>query len=298
MKIQKVTTNKKQYLDLLLLADEQENMIDRYLEQGTMYVLNDNGIIAVCVVTDEDNKALEIKNIAVKPEFQRMGYGKAMLDFITKKYKDIYDIIQVGTGEVPVVVTFYEKCGFIKSHKIKNFFTDNYDHPIFEDGIQLVDMIYLKFNNQMMKNQLMRDFDIEPTIENISECLGFANTAYTKFINELKSHNIVVNWRYYKDGKAWLGKGLYKWTTTRGTKKETTAFWLSVWNGFFKVTIYIPEKYRTEALKLSLSDEMKEMIKASKQMGKLKFFPITFNLRSDEMFNELFTIINFRKILK
>ena len=145
MKIQKVITDKKQYLDLLLLADEQENMIDRYLEQGTMYVLNDNGIIAVCVVTDEDNKALEIKNIAVKPEFQRRGYGKAMLDFITKKYKDSYDIIQVGTGEVPAVITFYEKCGFQKSHKIESFFTDNYDHEIYEDGIKLIDMIYLSF---------------------------------------------------------------------------------------------------------------------------------------------------------
>ena len=154
MKIQKVITDKKQYLDLLLLADEQENMIDRYLEHGTMYVLNDNGVIVVCVVIDEGNKskALEIKNIAVKPEFQRMGYGKAMLDFITKKYKNSYDVIQVGTGEVPAVITFYEKCGFIKSHKIKNFFTDNYDHEIYEDSIQLVDMIYLKFNNQIMEN--------------------------------------------------------------------------------------------------------------------------------------------------
>ena len=31
MKIIEITENKKQYLDLLLLADEQENMIDRYV---------------------------------------------------------------------------------------------------------------------------------------------------------------------------------------------------------------------------------------------------------------------------
>ena len=41
MKITEVKDNKKQYLPLLLLADEQENMIDRYLEKGTMYVLKD-----------------------------------------------------------------------------------------------------------------------------------------------------------------------------------------------------------------------------------------------------------------
>ena len=39
MKIIEITENKKQYLDLLLLADEQETMIDRYLYKGKMYVL-------------------------------------------------------------------------------------------------------------------------------------------------------------------------------------------------------------------------------------------------------------------
>lgn len=53
MDIKKVETGKKQYLDLLLLADEQEDMIDRYLERGTMYVLEDDGVKAECVVTDE-----------------------------------------------------------------------------------------------------------------------------------------------------------------------------------------------------------------------------------------------------
>ena len=37
MEIRKVETDKKRYLDLLLLADEQEDMVDRYLERGTMY---------------------------------------------------------------------------------------------------------------------------------------------------------------------------------------------------------------------------------------------------------------------
>ena len=28
---------KKQFISLLLVADEQESMVDRYLEKGTMY---------------------------------------------------------------------------------------------------------------------------------------------------------------------------------------------------------------------------------------------------------------------
>ena len=74
MTIIEVIKNKKQFLSLLLLADEQENMIDRYLERGTMYVLNDNGVKAECVVTDECNGILEIKNIATVPEYQGKGY--------------------------------------------------------------------------------------------------------------------------------------------------------------------------------------------------------------------------------
>ena len=64
LKIHEIKENKKQFLPLLLLADEQEDMIDRYLNKGTMYVLDDDGIKCECVVTDEGDGVLEIKNIA------------------------------------------------------------------------------------------------------------------------------------------------------------------------------------------------------------------------------------------
>ena len=63
MKIREVNENKKQYISLLLLADEQESMVDRYLERGTMYVLEDGNVKAECVVTDEGNGILEIKKL-------------------------------------------------------------------------------------------------------------------------------------------------------------------------------------------------------------------------------------------
>ena len=95
MEIIEVAENKKQYLELLLLADEQEDMIDRYLDKGKMYVLDDNGIKCECVVTNEGNGVLEIKNIATVPEYQGKGYAKALIDFIIKKYKEKYNILQV-----------------------------------------------------------------------------------------------------------------------------------------------------------------------------------------------------------
>ena len=144
MKIVEVKENKKQYLDLLLLADEQEDMVDRYLDKGKMYVLDDNGVKCECVITGEGNSILEIKNIATVPEYQGKGYARALIEFIIKNYSEQYSILQVGTGDSPLSIPFYEKCGFVRSHTIPNFFTDHYDHQIYESGIQLVDMVYLQ----------------------------------------------------------------------------------------------------------------------------------------------------------
>lgn len=146
MEFLKIENNKKRYIDLLLLSDEDEKMIDKYLERGEMYILDDNGIKAECVVTDEGNKTLEIKNIAVSPKFQKHGYGKKLIEFITEKYSENFSVIQAGTGDSPLTIPFYEKCGFKKSHIVKNFFIDNYKNPIYEEGVQLIDMIYLQKN--------------------------------------------------------------------------------------------------------------------------------------------------------
>ena len=102
MRIVEVTENKKQYLDLLLLADEQEDMVDRYLYKGKMYVLDDDGVKCECVVTDEANGILEIKNIATVPPFQRKGYAKALIEFLVEKIpQTIFDTAS-GNRRQPV----------------------------------------------------------------------------------------------------------------------------------------------------------------------------------------------------
>lgn len=143
MNIRKVTENKKQYINLLLLADEQESMIDHYLERGEMFVLEDDGVKAECVVTKEAEGIYELKNIAVDPLCHRKGYGKQMIEFLFGYYADCKTMF-VGTGDCLSTLSFYQKCGFTESHRVKNFFIDNYDHAMFEDGIQLIDMVYLK----------------------------------------------------------------------------------------------------------------------------------------------------------
>ena len=149
MTIREIVSDKWAYRALLLLADEQEDMIERYLERGRMFVLEDGGApagdaLAECVVTDEGGGILEIKNLAVAPEAQRHGYGRALIDAVAARFRGAYTVLQVGTGDSPRTVPFYERCGFVRHHTIPGFFTENYDHPIIEDGVQLIDMIVLR----------------------------------------------------------------------------------------------------------------------------------------------------------
>ena len=144
MRMEEVKENKKRYLDLLLIADEQEDMIDRYLEKGDMYVLYEGEEAkGVCVATVEGTTC-EIKNIAVSESARGKGYGRDMIRFVAEHYKGKCHTLLVGTGDSPLTVPFYQRCGFVLSHRIENFFTDNYDHPIYEAGVLLKDMVYLK----------------------------------------------------------------------------------------------------------------------------------------------------------
>ena len=144
IKINRISDNKKQYMDLLLLADESELMIDKYLPDGDLFALYDDDLKSVCVVSHIDSDTCELKNIATYEQYQSKGYGKALIDFVSDFYQNDYKYMLVGTGEVPWIVSFYNSCGFEYSHRVKNFFIDNYDHSMFDGDIQLVDMIYLK----------------------------------------------------------------------------------------------------------------------------------------------------------
>ena len=145
MKIVKINdSDKTKYMELLLIADEQISMIEKYLYRGDMFALYDNDVKAICVVTQEQVGIYELKNIVTVPNFQRKGYGQNLIQFIVDYYKNSGSELYVGTGNCPMILSFYERCGFVKSHVVKNFFIDNYDHPMYEDGHQLIDMIYLK----------------------------------------------------------------------------------------------------------------------------------------------------------
>ena len=122
MEIREITGDKRRYLPLLLVGDEQEEMVMRYLPHGSLFVCFDPDPCAVAVVTDEGDGCCELKNLAVEPCRQRQGYGRRMVAF----------------------VRFYAQCGFRPAGRIPDFFTRNYDHPIVEEGVLLRDMILLE----------------------------------------------------------------------------------------------------------------------------------------------------------
>ena len=144
MEILEIKSNKREFLPLLLLGDEQEELINGYLDRGTLFVLYDGGILrTAAVVTDEGNGAYEVQNLATASESQRRGYGKAMIAHIVQFCRPAASRLILGTGDSPLTLPFYAACGFRETHRVKDYFLMHYDHPIYEAGRQLVDQVYL-----------------------------------------------------------------------------------------------------------------------------------------------------------
>lgn len=147
------------------------------------------------------------------------------------------------------------------------------------------------------QKQLLRDANINPTNEIIADGLGIAYDTYIKFIDGLEHNDItLMDWRYYNDGKAWLTKGEYKWITVRGTNKVKPIFWLSLWEGFFKVSFFFSEKMRSELMMLPISPEAVEIIKKAEPMGKtMKFMPLIFDICDVNQLCDIYLLAQFRK---
>lgn len=147
MEIRQITEDKDNYLEMLLIADPQENMIRRYLDKSDMFVLEDAGeVLTIGVVEHMKNKRCELKNLVTAQEYRRQGYGTYMVNYLSEYYSVTCDVMYVGTGNNSNTLDFYKQCGFVNSHIVANFFVDHYEKPIYENGIQLTDMIYLKKN--------------------------------------------------------------------------------------------------------------------------------------------------------
>ncbi len=83
-------------------------------------------------------------SIAVHPDHQKSGIGATLLKWIIDFYgRAGASRLEVGTGTFGYQLAFYQRQGFRVTGIDRDFFVENYDEPIFEDGIRLVDMLRL-----------------------------------------------------------------------------------------------------------------------------------------------------------
>lgn len=140
--IKKEKDNKEQYMDLLLEADPEKEVIEKYLKDGELFVLTYKDEVAcVAVVTKVNDATCELKNIETTEKFRGQGYGKKMIKYLFDNYKQKYEKMIVGTSENNI--PFYVKAGFDKYYKtIKNFFVDNYKEEVRDENLHCIDMYY------------------------------------------------------------------------------------------------------------------------------------------------------------
>ena len=142
MKIKKIEDNKQEYMNILLEADPDENIVSKYLEHGDLFIgVVEEKTVCVIVVTKYNNDICELKNIATLPECRGKGYASRLIKFVFEEYKNKYSKIIVGTTEN--MIPFYVLNGFTKyHHTVKNFFIDNYKEAIWDGNLQCIDMYY------------------------------------------------------------------------------------------------------------------------------------------------------------
>ncbi len=107
-----------------------------------------------------------------------------------------------------------------------------------------------------------------------------------------------MDWRYYTDTKCWLSKGEYKWTTSRGSNKVKPIFWLSIWQGFFKLSFYFGSSMKQELLNLPLSLETKYLVQSANPEGKpMKFMAVILDVNDSSKLDDAYILAKFKKEL-
>lgn len=139
-----------------------------------------------------------------------------------------------------------------------------------------------------MEKPLLNNVDVFPTQEVLLEILGNTHPVYEKLIDIVQNeYQLSPEWNYYKDGKAWLCKVIFK---------KKTVFWLSVWDKYFRVTFYFTEKNVEAISNLAIDEQIKSKFTQNEPIGKL--LPLTLEIYKEEQLKDLLKIIEYKKALK
>jgi hypothetical protein len=140
-----------------------------------------------------------------------------------------------------------------------------------------------------MEGQLLREKNILPTTEVLENVLGESYSAFNELMGIITNpeFGLVPQWNYYNDGKAWLCKVSYK---------KKTVFWLSVWDGYFKIGFYFTEKNSSGVLKMDIEEKIKEEFIQRESIGKL--MPLAISVSNKEQIADVIKVIEYKKSLK
>ncbi|GFZ41915.1 DUF3788 family protein [Bacteroides nordii] len=138
-----------------------------------------------------------------------------------------------------------------------------------------------------METLALRDGDILPTQEVLETALGSSYPAFEELNALLIAMEIRPEWNYYRDGKAWLCKMMFK-------KKNMG--WLHVYDGFFRVSFFFMERHLSAIADLNISDHIKEDFYEMKPVGKL--LPMSIVVGDKEKLEDVLTVLRFKRSLK
>ncbi|MGG3570932.1 GNAT family N-acetyltransferase [Bacillus gobiensis] len=141
-----IMNDREKYLDYLLLADEDEQIVKQYINEGDMYSISMDGqLVGIILFVYHQQRVVELKNLALAPEWRGRGIGKAVLQKAFDIYKGMEKMI-VGTANSSIEnIAFYQKAGF-RMTEIRRGYFEKYAKPIFENGIQALDMVMFERN--------------------------------------------------------------------------------------------------------------------------------------------------------
>lgn len=137
-----------------------------------------------------------------------------------------------------------------------------------------------------METPLLNDLQVPPSKEVLEDVLGKSYPVFNELMEIITDpkYNLVPQWNYYKDGKAWLCKVQYK---------KKTVFWLSVWDKYFKTGFYFTEKNRLDIAALDIDEKIKVDFNSRKPIGKL--LPLAINIGLKEQIKDAIKVIEYKK---
>ncbi|MEH0020642.1 MAG: DUF3788 family protein [Desulfobacter sp.] len=133
----------------------------------------------------------------------------------------------------------------------------------------------------------LADETVFPDEDVLKKVLGRSFNAYLALLKRYDDNGLIYEWRYYRDGKAWLCKV---------RKKKRTIVWMSAWKGYMQATIYVPEKYIEDIYRLRISDKTKDRIRNTRNVGKSK--PCIFDIRNKKILNTFEKVMAFKILAK